>query len=275
LKPAAPAGMSVRKKAKGGYHRRNTTPIQQNPQNIAIESTNRRAHDLGSVSSITLPCVKQQTAGDLPMSAPKPSSDLPEPADRTCKPISLAKVTFAPIAQGPALTFVQRTAPADILICRRQEERSGQPDLPLPARSVAPRNWLCAQRSARSPARGRGVREALRMAYDVELADRIRAVVRAGGGPVRAAHVRRARLPPSRATWPSVPAVRAGLLLRVDPAEAESLITVSRRCAASRCGAGRWTAGFGRRGGFSPPSIRGHTGRTKLGDATGNRKGQP
>jgi hypothetical protein len=93
------------------------------------------------------------------------------------------------------------------------------------------RNWLCAQRSARSPARGRGVREALRMAYDVELADRIRAVVRAGGGPVRAAHVRRARLPPSRATWPSVPAVRAGLLLRVDPAEAESLITVSRTCA--------------------------------------------
>jgi hypothetical protein len=29
-----------------------------------------------------------------------------------------------------------------------------------------------------------------------------------------------------------------------------------------------------RRGGFSPQSIRGHNGRTRLGDATGNRKGQ-
>jgi hypothetical protein len=31
--------MSVRKKAKGGYHRRNTTPIHKNPQNTATEST--------------------------------------------------------------------------------------------------------------------------------------------------------------------------------------------------------------------------------------------
>src|SRR5215212_697450 len=89
----------------------------------------------------------------------------------------------------------------------------------------------CAERSSpdrqRPAARGRCPRETRRMAYDVELADRVRAVVGAEDGLTERrmfgglAFLIRGNLAVSASG-------RGGLLLRVDPAETESLVSEPR-----------------------------------------------
>jgi len=68
------------------------------------------------------------------------------------------------------------------------------------------------QRSAHSPARTKRPRETLRIVYDVELADRIRAVVH--GEPRLAGNAMAVSA-----------SSQGGLRLRIDPAGAESLIS--------------------------------------------------
>jgi hypothetical protein len=130
--------------------------------------------------------------------------------------------TAVPACSTRPATWLSRPAPlrVDITVMRL-----GLLELTLmPARTVAARNSLCAAaKCAFSSARTRRPRETLRMVHDVELADRIRAVVQGEPGLAQRRMFGGVFFL-SRATWPSVPVARAACCC-IDRAEADSLIS--------------------------------------------------